>query len=735
MALTRLTCKAQATDLCSPAPHFSLTALATRPPRISTPSTPSARPQTQGQAFGELAAGQEEMTTEQGPGPEQAAKANSGQANVAAGAPAQATHGADRPMLAAEKKAADKPEADEALNWERWRVSPQADRGDGWAYAVCPRCHAQDNEDAYPTAMANLASGKFFCAQCGLHGDARLSPSQYRQARVDLSQPWWEPQEIEQLQAWLVEQLPADLPVDMEVGLDRVLTTVDDRLSWEAGLILSCRAKADGPISSLIFLPVLEDGTFLPVQDLPGTDSIPWGWDKVSGSEVVFVSHPFDRIALMMAGVPNVVCTPPRMNPLLPGGGDWSALGNIEKDLLGMNRVVMAMRDDESGRKLEEELARRVGKDRCFRVRWAHYAVENGTTGAQTVLIEHGPEQLAEAVEKAPAFPVAGVHELYEVEDQFELLYEFGLQPGVSTGWPSLDLRYTVKLGQWTVVTGIPGHGKSTLVDALAVNLAQLHGWKFGIFSPENQPIERHYASLMEKAAGQPFSEGAHPRISKEVKNELKGWLNDHFKAILPDEDDDGNWSIDHILALGRTLVYRHGIKGLIIDPWSELTHLRPPHMTQAEYIGLELTKVRRFARTYGVHVWVVTHPTKLEKGPDSKYSVVTPYMLEGGANWRNKADNILSGFRNLMQPDGDILDIYVQKIRFKEVGSLGRASLRGDPTCGRLIDDIDQQKREAALRSPTPVPTSQLRTTERKFQPQGMPIRNAPNALTTSHP
>lgn len=636
-------------------------------------------------------------------------------------------------MLTAERMAIKEVDG-QALNWERWRLAPKADRGDGWAYVGCPRCHSQDPEQAYPTVMAHQETGKFFCAQCGHHGDARVAPSQYRAARVDLTQPWWELQESQQLEAWLAEQLPAGLPVDLEVGLDRVLTTADDQLSWEAGLVLPCRSKPDGPISSLIFVPVLEDGTFLPVQDLPGTDAMPWGWDKVDGSSVVFVSHPFDRIALLMAGVPNVVCVPPRMNPLLPGGGDWSVLGNIEKDMLGMGRVVMAMRDDESGRKLEEELARRVGKDRCFRVRWQNYRVTKGVTCAQTVLIEHGGDALAEAVDKAPSFPVAGVHELYEVEDQLENLYEFGLQPGVSTGWPSLDLRYTVKLGQWTVVTGIPGHGKTTLVDALAVNLAQLHGWKFGVFSPENQPIERHYASLMEKAAGLPFSEGPHPRISKQQKDELKGWLNEHFKAILPDEDNDGNWSIDHILALGRTLVYRHGIKGLIIDPWNELTHLRPAHMTEAEYIALELTKVRRFARTYGVHVWVVTHPNKLEKGPDHKYSIVTPYMLAGGANWRNKADNILSGFRNLLQADEDIFDIYVQKIRFKEVGSLGRASLRGDPLCGRLIDDIDQGKREMALRSPTPVPTSQLRTTERQIRPGGMPIHSNPNSLPTTH-
>lgn len=624
------------------------------------------------------------------------------------------------------------PQAD--LDWSRWRVSPGEDRGDGWSYAACPRCQGRDGQEAFPTLMAHLPSGRFFCAKCGHHGEAGMAPSQYRAKRVDLSEPWWQAQEIGQVQQWLGALIPGDLPVPLEVGLDRALVEHEDRLEWETALVLPCRTKAEGPPATVMFLPFSAEGELLPVQDLPGTDHVPWGWDQVEGDTVVFVSHPLDRLALMMAGVKAVAAMPARMNPLLPGGGDWSALGHIEKDLATVSRVVMAMRDDEAGRALEEELARRVGKDRCMRVRWQNHRSTTQTTGAQSVLAEHGPQALAALVAEAPPFPVAGVHELQDVEESFECLYEFGLKPGVSTGMPSMDMLYTVKTGQWTVITGIPGHGKTTLLDNLLVNLAQLHGWKFGVFSPESQPIERHYASFMEKITGLPFSEGPHARIPPSLKDELKGFLNEHFKIILPDEDNDGNWTLDHILALGRTLVYRHGIKGLVIDPWNELIHMRPPHVTETEHLAVLLTKVRRFSRIYGVHVWVVVHPNRLEKGPDGNYAVVTPYMLAGGAIWRNKADNILSAYRFLLRADEDILDVYSQKIRFKEVGALGRASLRGDPLSGKLIDDIDQGRRTEALRAPTPVPTQNLRTTERRVRKEGMPIQATADGLSSRY-
>lgn len=620
-------------------------------------------------------------------------------------------------------------------NWGNWRLTAGEDRGDGWFYASCPRCHARASGASVPTLLGHLESGHFFCVECGHHGNAAVVPSDYRATRIDLSIPWWQPLSAQEAEEWLGNNQVA-LPVNLEVGVAPALVVDGEDVRWEESLVFPSRDPETNHVVSVLLLPKSAEGNLLPPQDLPGTLPVPLGWTSLQGDQIIFVNHPLDLFSLAAAGFDNAVCVPPRTNPLLPGGGDWSTLGLMEKTLNIMSRFVMALRDDETGKKLEEELARRIGRDRCLRVRWQNFKSSDPSmvTSAASVLGQQGPEALREAITKAPAYPVAGIHELHDVEENFEILYEFGLQPGVSTGWPTLDLHYTVKLGQWTVLTGIPGHGKSSFVDALAINLAQRYGWKFGMFSPESQPIERHYASLMEKAAGRPFNEGSHARITVEEKDRLKGWLNEHFKSILPDEDE-GTWTVDGILSLARTLVLRHGIRGLVIDPWNELNHTRPPHVNEADYIAMELTKVRRFARTYGVHVWVVVHPNRQEKGADGKYSIITPYMLAGGANWRNKADNILSGFRNLLQVDEDIFDIYVQKIRFKEVGRLGRASLRGDALCGRYIDDIDQAKRELALRAPAPVPTAQQQGPERKVRDDGgMPIETKSVLLPTTY-
>jgi twinkle protein len=93
---------------------------------------------------------------------------------------------------------------------------------------------------------------------------------------------------------------------------------------------------------------------------------------------------------------------------------------------------------------------------------------------------------------------------------------------------------------------------------------------------------------------------------------------------------------------------------------------------------------IRCFARQHQVHVWLVAHPTKLQKGTDNQYPVPTAYDIAGSAHWRNKADNILSVWRDVAASDHRV-QVHVQKIRFREVGRVGKVELVFDPLTGRF--------------------------------------------------
>lgn len=277
-----------------------------------------------------------------------------------------------------------------------------------------------------------------------------------------------------------------------------------------------------------------------------------------------------------------------------------------------------------------------------------------------------------------------GIYFAAELFDRIDALYEQGLTGGLSTGFPSLDYHYTVKPGQWTVITGAPSAGKTAVLDAILVNLVQLHGWKFCITSFENQPLERHAASLMSIWAGQAFGNCPVGRMDRATRDDAKKWLDKHFVFVLPSE---GGATVGGILERAAWVQAEREINGVVIDPWNELEHRRFPGITETEYVSQSLTRMRRFARDRAVHLWLVAHPTKLQKDiKTGTYPVPTLYDISGSAHFRNKADCGISVWRDVMN-EKSATQIHVQKIRFRECGKPGVCDLYFDVVSGRFTE------------------------------------------------
>lgn len=277
-------------------------------------------------------------------------------------------------------------------------------------------------------------------------------------------------------------------------------------------------------------------------------------------------------------------------------------------------------------------------------------------------------DELKRVMEKARTGDETGIVQASELFTDIDNLYDKGLQHGLSTGWIHFDRYYTVKPGQITVITGIPSMGKSAWNTNLITNLAQKHHWKFAVFSPENYPMQRYCAHIAQIYSEKPFSCGFENRIQKNELEHIKFWIDEHFVFIVPRSDE---MRIDNLIQKATICVLKHGVRGIVFDPWNEIDHARPQGLSETEYISKCLTKLRYFARTYQVHVWLIAHPTKLMKKLDGTYPVPTPYDISGSAHFRNKADNCLTVWRDLNNPGGNT-KIYIQKIRFHEIGKIG---------------------------------------------------------------
>jgi twinkle protein len=265
--------------------------------------------------------------------------------------------------------------------------------------------------------------------------------------------------------------------------------------------------------------------------------------------------------------------------------------------------------------------------------------------------------------------------------EELQAIHAGTTTPASETGWPSLDRHYKVLSGQWTLVHGIPGHGKSTFLDALAVNLAKgPDHWFFCFFSPETFPVERHMVKIAEKWTGRPFR-GLTPQTLKATTEMLEAnfaWLD---PAPVEGITKNLGWIMNAVREFEGNIGTDRNI-ALVIDPWNEIEHFRVAHMTETEYISLALSGLREWAKSMDVHVFVVAHPQKLLRNKDGVRPVPTPYDISGSSNWYNKADNILCVWRDVMDKR-DLVEIHVQKIRFEDIGRPGQIELKYNRAIG----------------------------------------------------
>lgn len=270
-------------------------------------------------------------------------------------------------------------------------------------------------------------------------------------------------------------------------------------------------------------------------------------------------------------------------------------------------------------------------------------------------------------------------------------LWERGFPRGSLTGWPSVDKHYSVVPGQLSIVTGWPGSGKSEWVDALLMNLAK-QGWRHALFSPENHPTEMHVIKLLEKYLRKPFGDGLRERMSldecDEAANDIDDWF--HFLIGRSDKDKTG-FTVEDILIAAELHFRMMGYwgndehpKGLVIDPWNEIEHMRPRNISETEYISMTLTQVRGWARKAKVHVWMVAHPQKLNRDRETgKLPVPKPDTISGSSHWWNKADVAITVHREVGDAKNRTTEIHVWKVRFKNVGSPGMCELEYDRATG----------------------------------------------------
>ncbi|XP_039004242.1 twinkle homolog protein, chloroplastic/mitochondrial-like isoform X2 [Hibiscus syriacus] len=432
-------------------------------------------------------------------------------------------------------------------------------------------------------------------------------------------------------------------------------------------------------------------------------EKILYGLDDIENtSDIIIVEGEMDKLAMEEAGFRNCVSVPDGAPPSVSEkevpaeeqDTKYRYLWNCKEYLKEASCIILATDGDPPGQALAEELARRLGRERCWRVKWPKKNDADHFKDANEVLMYLGPSALKEVIDNAELYPIRGLFNFRDFFDEIDHYYHrtLGYEFGVSTGWRALDSLYNVVPGELTIVTGVPNSGKSEWIDSLLCNLSGNVGWKFALCSMENK-VRDHGRKLIEKYVKKPFFDTGYgsnaDRMSVQELEEGKKWLNDTFYLIRCDNDALPN--IEWVLNLARAAVLRHGIRGLVIDPYNELDHQRHANQTETEYVSQMLTKIKRFAQHHSCHVWFVAHPRQLHRWTGAPPNL---YDISGSAHFVNKCDNGIVIHRNRDPEVGpvDLVQVCAMKVRNKVVGNICDAFLSYDRVTG-IYNDFDERK------------------------------------------
>ena len=563
---------------------------------------------------------------------------------------------------------------------------------------LCPMCsHSRRNrQDRCLSVTVDFEKAVWNCWHCGWSGaksnrEPQASAPHWRRsmttpaASISLVEPPIPVEETgtelcEQAEAWLVSR-----------GLDKELALSEGVFSkgWSFPQ-LGHRQGVWFPYRDMkgrVYAHKIRTGESKKFSQAGGAQTF-WRLDKVAkGEDLIVVEGELDALSMLKAGVTNVVSVP-NGAPMKVSDGRvrpeedrkfryvWEARDWINS----AQRIILAGDADEPGDALAEEIARRVGKAKCWRVTWPE-----GCKDANDVLVKHGEAMIKQCLDEAEPWPIAGVYDANHYADQVRCLFEEGIGKGESTGFLNVDDVYTVVPGHMTVVTGAPGSGKSSWINALMVNMASQHGWSFAVWSTEDPPqilIAKLAALKMEKPF---FHTGPQvPRLTDADLDAALEWVQNHFVFLT---GEGGSTSVEDVIDRLKTAVMRYGVRGAVIDPASYLSRPAPSQSegSATDGVGQMLEAFKGFATSHDVSVWLVAHPFKMRPNADGTTSVPKGYDISGSAHWYNRPDVGLTIHRPAEARH--LTEVHVWKMRYSWIGREGMAELHHDKATGRYAE------------------------------------------------
>ena len=395
-----------------------------------------------------------------------------------------------------------------------------------------------------------------------------------------------------------------------------------------------------------------------------------WNIDSISAEgcadfPVVITEGEFDSLAALQAGYPRTIScpdgAPAKSIPLNSGGRKYEYVESALDLLANETDIVLAVDNDGPGHALLEDLSLRLGKARC---RWVTYPED--CKDLNDVLLRHGSGAVSEAIDNARECQIDGLYRMSDLPPVPEReVYDV----------PGFEALFRLRMGDFSVVTGIPGHGKSTWANHFICSLVEKHNFPVCFASFEQSPQMDHRRNLRQWYCRKKID-----YIEPDDLSRADEWIDNQFVFIFPSYEDDVD--LDYVVDKMASAVIRHGVKVIVLDPWNHIQHHKPDGDTLTVYTGNAIRRLKRFADKYSVHVMVIAHPVKMRQFEDGTFEMPSLYSISDSSHWYNAPD--LGAV--IYKLEGDAAMFRTLKSRYHDqIGKPGQARMLFSNHTGRF--------------------------------------------------
>lgn len=377
-----------------------------------------------------------------------------------------------------------------------------------------------------------------------------------------------------------------------------------------------------------------------------------WDQDDFNKGYVVITEGQLDCMSWRQWGHPALS---------IPNGNGMTWIAYNYEDLAGFETIYLSF--DMDGKVDVRAVAKRLGMERC---RIVHLPKKDANECLQTGLTS-SDQWLADS--KYINLPTLSTAEDLR-EDFYRHMAERHNPIGITMDIlsASFNERFYVRPGEVTLWAGISGHGKSSFLRWLFMQLL-MRMEPTGIASLEVKPTRT--------------LEGMYKSFCKIKRIELSEFISAVSDGVVF-YNRIGYAPMDELFETIQYAAKRYGVKHFMIDSLMRVEGLEEDYPAQGKFMN----RLQELAKTCGVHIHLVVHERKspVDTAPDGD-------AIKGSSLIRNNADNIIFVRRNI-QKRNDLRDgkitredaaslpdatLYIEKDR--EGGISGKIDLRYDIT------------------------------------------------------